>query len=52
MSKFDWFTWIWDSALENIVNSCTDQLWYNLNLIKLCSAYAKQKAAAVMLVQC
>ena len=52
MSKFDWFAWKWDRALQNTVNSCVDQLQYNLNLIKLCSAYAKQNAAAAMPLQC
>ena len=30
---------------EVFLTACTDQLLYNLNLIKLCLAYTKQKAA-------
>ena len=34
-----------------MLTACADQLEYNLNLIKLCSACAKQNTAAAMLVQ-
>ena len=35
-----------DTALsEMMLTACADQLLHNLNLIKSCSAYAKQNAA-------
>ena len=41
--EFDWFAWLY-IALSEILTSCIDQLLYNLSLIKLCSACAKQNA--------
>ena len=46
VSRFDWFLWISRSTLLNTLTVCTNQLLYNLSLIKLYSACVKQNTAA------
>ena len=46
--QFDWFLL---ALSEILLTACADQLLYNLSLIKLCSACAKQNAT-VKTVHC
>ena len=45
MGRFDWFAWISHTFSEILLTPCDDQFLYNLSLIKLCLACAKQNAA-------